>query len=164
MSANYNVPPERWIPSHGLSFPVAVALASAGFLLAAGTVLIYAIDNLRSPRLSLAGLMFPIAIMIGLATFVLAVPISRRPFGVGLAANGVRIAYPGRRVLLEWADLMRLRYVGQGLVIFRALSDTKNRRGHAYQVSVSQARAILSDPRCPQISMSEDQRRLIFDH
>ena len=155
-------PGEQWIPTRGLSWPLTMALATAGFLVIAGSAAIYFVGVSRGPQLSAPDLLLPIVIIVALGAFILVFPIRSRPSGVRLAASGVTVAYPGRKVSLEWSDLMRVRFVGHDVVVFRALSDTANKSGGAYQVSLAQARAILSDPRCPKVTMTDDQRRLIF--
>jgi Bacterial PH domain len=153
---------EQWIPTHGLRFVVTTAVAASTFLIVAGTALILVGDYSRSPRLPLSDFIPEFSTIVALVAFILTVPILRRPSGVGLATDGVTIRYPGRRIHVAWTDLMRVRFVGHDDVIFRTLSDVTNRYGHAYQITVQQARTILSDPRCPRVPLTEDQRRAIF--
>lgn len=150
------------IPTRGFSFHVGLQLLASALLVVVGGILIYLVQTLHGHPLPIAGLAVPIALIVVVAIFIPLPTILRRPACVGLSSFGVEIQYPLKRVHVEWHDVMRVRAVSHGVVVFRTLSDTQNRRTGAFWISVDQARAILNDPRCPGVYMPENLRRAIF--
>ena len=96
------------------------------------------------------------------ATFVLIVPWLQTARVVRVSDSGVVIEYPLRVRSLPWSEVMRVEGVGLGTVTFRPLSAPTNAIGGWFSVSIEQARAILSDPRCPRVTLREDFRQSIF--
>jgi hypothetical protein len=154
---------EIWIPTRGLSFPLSISLAASIFLAVVGGLYLYLFQTIESHPLPFTTLLLPISIVVVGSVFIPLFPFLRRPATLSISSEGVTIEYPRRRVRLPWNELMRLRYVGHDVMVFRTVSDTASKFGQAYQVSLLQARAILSDPRCPHVALTGDQRRLIFE-
>ncbi|MGP8146961.1 MAG: hypothetical protein ACLQAS_06075 [Thermoplasmata archaeon] len=144
--------------------PVGIGLAAATFLVVAGGLFLYLIQTIHGHPLPSTDLMFPIALIIVFAVIIALFALMRRPFGVALMSEGVEIAYPLRRIHLAWSELMTVRFVGQGVVVFRSLTDQVDRFGRACTVSFEQARAILTDSRCPKVVLRDDQRHLLFEN
>jgi len=157
------VPPlKRWIPTRGFSIPVGLGLTASAMLVVLGGMFLYVTQTLHGSPVPQSQLIFPITLIAVFAVVIPLFSVLRRPFGLSLSPDGVELVYPLRRVRVPWGDLMRVRSVTQGVVVIRVLSDKVNRFGGAYWISLEQARAILTDPRCPAVSMGEDYRKQIL--
>jgi len=152
------------LPTRGLTTPVLLGLAAAVVLVVVGSALLYLVQTLHGKPLPLTSLSIPIGLIVAFTIVTPLFSLSRRPSHARLSAEGLEINYPFRRVRVPWHDLMRVRAVTQGVVVFRSISDQVNRFGGAYWITLEQARAILADPRCPTVNLRDDQRRLIFEN
>jgi hypothetical protein len=152
----------EWIRTRGLPPMFGLGLGLVVFMFAFGTALLLFLQSGGRPSLPpplLAGLFSFLAVI---GAFVLIVPWIQNPRAVGLSSAGVTLRYLHQRVTLPWRDLMNVRYVTDKVVVFRPLSDPTSLGGW-YQVSLSQARGILTDSRCPEVLMPEAQRHLLLD-
>jgi hypothetical protein len=151
-----------WLPTRGFVQPVAVGFTASALLLFFGGLCLYFIQTAQGRALPFVSLLPPIAIIVVFACIFPLFSLLRRPFGVELKSDGIRIKYPLKEVSFGWSDLMKIRSVAQGIVVFRSLSDPRTEFGGACWISREQARAILSDRRCPAVVMSDEFRRVIF--
>jgi len=97
-----------------------------------------------------------------LAAFLVLLPWLQTAQEVRVSDSGVEIKYPLRTHSFEWKDMMTVKDVGQGIVIFRPTSSPVHAVGGSFIVSIDQAREILSDPRCAPTILPEEFRRSIF--
>jgi hypothetical protein len=96
---------------------------------------------------------------VGVGIFI-AIPWVQSPREVRLDPSGVYISYPLRRVHLVWSEVMNVRYIGWGVVVFQSLLKDVT-QGEAYRVTVEQAKAILASPYCSPVQMPESLRQQI---
>ena len=79
---------------------------------------------------------------------------------VGLSSEGVTIVYPFQKADVPWNELLDLRFVTQGVVLFRPLTQKVNDLSGSHQVTMEQAKAILADSRL-QVSRLRDEKHLL---
>ena len=151
------------IPTRGATFPVLIALGASTFVVVVGGLFIYFVETVNGNPLPRPDLIVPVGLIVIGAVFIPVPALLRRPREVARAEDGVSIRYPSRRVQVHWKDMMTIQFVGQGMVTFSPLSGGPASRGSsAYGVSLEQARAILDDPRCPKIALTDEVRRAIY--
>jgi len=156
----------RAIPSKGVGELLAVSIIAGLVAVVGGIVTILIVQNV-GPGKGTPVFGFPelLLTLTGLSAFGVGLILlfwCRTPRSVMLTGDGVRIIYPVRSYSFPWHEMMRVVGVGLGTVTFRRTSDPTNIVGGWFNISLEQARAILSDPRCPPVDLRDDWRRSIF--
>ena len=153
-------------PTKGLSRVRRLSIVAAVMAISLGSLVLFLIETTgpgrSAPPLSVEQIGLAYLGLGLLAAFALLVPWLQTARAVRVSDSGVVIEYPFRVHSFAWKDLMRVVGVGQGTVVFRPTSSPENVVGGWFSVSIEQARAILTDPRCPPGILREDFRRSIF--
>ncbi len=163
----YGAQTERWIQAPWMSPLTKLSLVVGGAAIIALAVILYSLRETSSTKSG--GLLSTEQIVLGMLFLTSVVvlfalsPVIRGARAIGLSDNGVTIVYPWRRVDLPWGDLNGIKYVAQGIVVFEAGHKGRSAPAIVVEVTRGQARAILSDPRCPQIALTDAFRRSIFE-
>jgi hypothetical protein len=152
-----------WVSIRGLPPMFLLSLGLTSFMFGFMAVFTLWIQSDGRPALPLGAILGLFGIGAAAGAFLLVHAWVRAPRAVGLSPFGVILRYPLQRVSLPWSELLDIRDVTPSVVIFRPLSGRANTANGVFDLTVSQARAILNDPRCPPVQMREDQRRLLIE-
>jgi len=94
--------------------------------------------------------------LLGIAVFLIGLAIlDRLPRDVQVTPDGVEFRYFLSRVVLKWDQLAAPTLAGRGFAAFRAVSGVRGVWG-PLTVTATQARDILSHPKCPPFELPED--------
>lgn len=156
------LPGSRWVPTRHLSRIEWFGLVVAGIVLGIGGLGVRTLELMSRPPLTLAQIGGLTATYITVASLLALIPWLRTPRNVGLSSAGITIVYPFRHVAYPWNELMTMLGVDYGIVSFRPLSYNPKKQVGMDWLTLEQARAIVTDPRCPQVRMTDDQRRRIM--
>jgi hypothetical protein len=162
MSTTSNVASTHWIPTRGLAPVQWAGLGATALLITLAGLSSYWFQTNGRPPLTSPELVPLVILLILGATVLSLLPWLQTPRTVGLSPGGVRLVYPLRKVSVPWTDLMNVLNVSPRTVTFRPLSFNPKNLGGWHSISAEQARAILSDPRCPEVILHAEQRRIIF--
>ncbi|HTZ61080.1 MAG TPA: hypothetical protein VMC82_00295 [Thermoplasmata archaeon] len=145
-----------WIPTRGLTTPRWIALSASAFLVVAGGLLLYS-SRFIFPTSALEAFVILFATLAGFMNGMAWLRMARK---VGLSSEGVTIVYPFQKADVPWNELLDLRFVTQGVVVFRPLTQKVNDLSGSHQVTMEQAKAILADSRL-QVSRLRDEKHLL---
>lgn len=151
-----------WLPTRRVTTPVGIGLLSYALLIVGSVAVSYFFQTVPPHQISWRDLLVPWLVIDAIGIVIPLLTILRRPIGVGLSSSGLELVYPFRTVRLVWLDLMNVKSVGQGMLVFRTKQDHRVEFGGAYWITLEQARAILSDPRCPHVDLRDDWRLAVF--
>jgi len=145
---------------------VALSILGAAILVVGGTIVLF-LSNCTGPTKGTQVLSTPtlVAAFAALALFGVALVLLfwlRAPKWVILSNEGVKIAYPLWSRSFRWSEMIRVVGVGMGTVTFRPNSAPLNIVGGWFNITPEQARAIITDPRCPAVDLKDEWRRSIL--
>lgn len=156
----------RVVPSRGSSGLLKISTLAASIAVVGGTIVILLIQGIGLQKgVAVFG---PFALILLISSlFIFAVGFvllfwAQTPRSVSLSSDGVKIVTPIKSHTIPWAEMMRVGGVGLGAVTIRRRSDPPDTVGGWFSISLEQARAILSDPRCPPVDLRDEWRQSIL--